>query len=158
MSSYNKNIYLEQRFAGTVKSILGNYFIRQDAIQDQKKGTDFLTFTMHPFKIGLRLRRKCPNFDRYEKEFTLRWELPSGIDTEIHKIRKGLVQYMLYGFVDETETKIIRYFIGDLGVFNQCYKPPRYVFPNNPRDSDLAVWRIDDFPDSFVLHSFQKKH
>lgn len=28
-SSYQKNIYLENNFAGTIKSILGNYFICQ---------------------------------------------------------------------------------------------------------------------------------
>ena len=156
-SSYQKNIYLENNFAGTIKSILGNYFICQDAYQDQNQGTDFLTFTMQPFKIGVRLRRKCKNFEWYKNEFTIRWELPSGNETEIHKIRKGLVQYILYGFVDESEKKIIRYFIGDLKVFN-AHSPtltPR-IFANNPRDSDLAVYKISDFPKSFVVKCYER--
>ena len=148
-SNFQADIQIEKRFAKIVKGILGNYFIKQDIEQDLKLGTDFLTYTMTPFKIGVRLRRKCQNFDRYRDEFTIRWSRPSGIDTEIHKIRKNLVQYILYGFVNGD--KIIQYFIGDLKVFNEFYKPPRFIFLNNPRDSDLAVWNIEDFPESFVL-------
>lgn len=156
-SSYSKNIYLEKDYAGMVKCILGNYFIGQDTYQDQTQGTDFLTFTMRPFKIGVRLRRKCENFDRYKHEFSIRWELPSGVETEIHKIRKNFVQYILYGFVDESEKKIIRYFIGDLKVFN-AHSPaiiPR-IFQNNPRDSDFAVYKIADFPENFILKHYEK--
>lgn len=154
-SSYQKDLQLEKIHSGTIKSILGNYFISQDVYQDQTQGTDFLTFTMQPFKIGVRLRRKCQNYEYYKHEFTLRWSRPSGVETEIHKIRKSLVQYILYGFVDELEKKIIRYFIGDLKVFNAHSPTPR-IFPNNPRDSDLAVYKIADFPKNFILKHYEK--
>ena len=154
MSNFQTDIQLEKKFSRVIKSILGNYFITQDVQEDLHGGTDFLTYTMSPFKIGIRLRRQCKFFDRYKNEFTIRWQRPSGVETEIHKIRKNLVQYILYGFVDESQEKIIQYFIADLKIFNNFYKEPRCVFPNNPRDSDLAVWRISDFPENFILHFY----
>lgn len=155
-SSFQTDIQLEKKFSKTIKGVLGNYFIRQDVQQDLKHGTDFLTYTMQPFKIGLRLRRKDSCFDKYKDEFTIRWSRPSGVDTEIHKIRNNQVQYILYGFVNESQEKIIQYFIGDLGIFNTHYKHPRFIFQNKPRDSDLAVWRITDFPKDFVLHFYKE--
>jgi len=131
---YATDIGLELRFTKTIKGILGNCFIVQDPQHDRQEGTDFEIFTVQPFKVGVRLRRFA-YLDRYGNEFTLRWSRPSGVPTEIDKVRSGLVDYILYGFVDAEERHILQYFIGDLNVFRANEPSPLGIFPNVPPDS-----------------------
>ena len=152
--TYQKDRALEDKFSKTIKGILGNVFITKDIQMDLLHGTDFLTLTVNPFKVAVRLRRQDGNFERYKKEFTIRWSRPSGIETEIHKIKKGLVDYIFYWFVGKEETRIIQYFVGDLRIFNQYEKQPTGIFLNKPPDSKLAVWRIDMFPNNFIKHFY----
>ena len=153
---YKQDIRLENRFSRQIKSILGNYFIGQDAVHDKKQATDFETFTVHPFTVGARLRTHT-YFERYPDEFTIRWSRPSGVLTEIDKIRNGLVDFILYGFVDESETHILSYFLGDLRIFRQREPEPLCIRRNNPPDSELAAFRLCDLPSSFILHRWHKE-
>ena len=143
---------LEKRFSRVIKSVLGNQFICQDTIEDLENGTDFLLLKAYPFKIGVRLRR----YNYYEKisyrtQFTIRWERPSGVQTEIHKIHDSKVDYIFYGFVNKIENKIIQYFIGDLHVFNKVNAKPIAIYFNKPYDSKLAIFDKSQFPDKFIL-------
>lgn len=151
---FNNNIGLEHKFTKLIKGILGNQFIGQDPIKDVENGTDFLLLKAEPFTIGARLRRY--EYFKYKDEFTIRWELPTGNRTEIDKINDGLVDYILYGFVDREEKKIIQYFIGDLNIFRQANILPIAVKPNNPRDSDLAIYKLNHFPNNFILKFWPK--
>ncbi len=154
-NGYDKNIYLENRFAGQIKQILGLHFIRQDVYADRHEGTDFLTMTISPFKVGCRLRRYNYYIKKgYSNQFTIRWFLPSGNDTEIHKIRKGLVDYIIYGFVDKKEENIIQYFIGDLGIFRNCKPEPFGIYENRPPDSHLAAFLIGSLPADFIQKAY----
>ena len=134
-NTYEKNITLERKFSRKIKAILGNQFIVQDPILDQYEGTDFAIMTVKPFKVGVRLRRyKYWLNSKYREQFTTRWKLLSGNKTEIHKIREGLVNYILYGFVDKKEEKIIQYFIGDLKIFILDEPKPYQKRWNEPPD------------------------
>lgn len=148
---FNRDIQLEKRFSRTLKAILGNQFFIQDRIEDLENGTDFLLFRISPFKVGVRLRRYF-YFQNpiYRNEFTIRWKRPSGVPTEIDKINDGLVDYIFYGFVDDEEKKIVQYFIGDLEVFRNTKAGPT-IKPNNPLDSWLAVYNLNQFPKNFIL-------
>lgn len=147
---YRQQIYLEQRFTPKIKAILGCQFITQVVDHDLHNGTDFETFIVKPFTVGARLRRH-KYYAPFGDQFTLRWSLPSGMPTEIDKVRAGLVDYILYGFVNQEETKIIRYFIGDLSVFRQNEPRPVGIFDNDPNDSRLAAYRLDSLPPEFVI-------
>lgn len=154
MNGYAWDIRLEQKFTTDIKSILANIFITQDKIADLKEGTDFLVFQIEPIRVAARLR----TFFHYtvknrRNEFTIRWQRPSGVKTEIDKIREGLVQYIFYGFVDAEERKIIQYFIGDLGVFRQYEPSPIGIYPNKPHDSDLAAYALTQLPTQFIVFS-----
>lgn len=155
MKGYEEDIRLERKFIGDIKIILAKQFIVQDKIADIKQGTDFLIFAIKPFRVAARLRTfyHFKIGDR-KNEFTLRWERPSGIKTEIDKIREGLVQYLFYGFVDSDESNIIQYFIADLNVFIKNEPEPFAIYPNTPRDSDLAVYKIIQFPVNFIIASY----
>ena len=150
---YREDLRLEQRFTTQIKAILGNYFIGQDPQHDREEGTDFEIFTVRPFTVGVRLRT-YPYLLRYPDEFTIRWSRPSGVPTEIHKIRDAKVDYILYGFVGQEEKRIARYFLGDLAVFRQNEPKPMCVRSNNPPDSTLAAYRVADLPSEFVLHQW----
>ena len=151
--SFERDIEIEHKFSRTLKAILGNQFIVQDKIEDLENGTDFLLLRVNPFRVGVRLRRH-KYYLQYPNDFTIRWERPSGVDTEIHKIRKGLVDYILYGFIDEEENKIIQYFIGDLAVFMKTEIKP-IIKPNDPLDSWLAIYRLSYFPEDFVIKFYK---
>lgn len=154
MNGYEKDIRLERKFANDIKAILGNCFIVQNKIADIKEGTDFLVFQIEPIRVAARLRTFSHyNFMDRKNEFTIRWSRPSGIETEIDKIRDKKVQYLFYGFVDANEDNIIQHFIGDLDIFVQFEPEPIGIYPNNPRDSDLAVYKINQFPKSFIIAS-----
>jgi hypothetical protein len=152
---YEQDIRLEVRFGKQIKAILGNYFIGQDVEHDRKQATDFEIFTVRPFTVGVRLRTH-EYLLKYSDEFTIRWSRPSGVPTEIHKIRDGLVDYILYGFVDQQEQHIEQYFLGDLGVFRANEPQPLCVKPNRPPDSELAAYKVASLPSEFVLHWYRR--
>jgi hypothetical protein len=174
--NFQTDIELEHKFSQRIKTVLGNQFITQDRTEDLKKGTDFLLPThrgkkdgdflileMRPFRVGCRLRRsinpktKFRYYPTYKNEFTIRWKRPSGVKTEIHKINEGLVDYILYGFVDEKEEKLVQYFIGDLEVFRNTQATP-IIKPNRPLDSWLAAYRLNQFPERFILKWYERKN
>ena len=156
-NNYETNIRLERRFAKIIKQILGLQFIGQDPVMDKEQGTDFLTFSIQPIKVGVRLRTKG-YYDKYKNQFTIRWSLFSGGKTEIHKIREGLVDYILYGFVDEEEKNIIQYFIGDLNIFRDWEQGmiPDVYQNKDARPTKLAVYNIDTFPKEFIIKFYNK--
>lgn len=157
--TYEKNISLERKFARILKAILGNQFITQDVVMDKQEGTDFAIVTMNPFKVGIRLRRyKYWLNPNYREQFTIRWSLVSGNKTEINKILSGYVNYILYGFVNKEETKIIQYFIGDLNVFRLLNPQPYEIRHNqSANDSDLAIYRLCDMPSDFLIKQWKAK-
>jgi hypothetical protein len=148
------NMLLEYKFEKNIKMILANQFITKDIQMDLKKGTDFLIFNIKPFKIGVRLRRYSYYTGIYKNQFTIRWRLPSGVKTEIHKIRHGYVDYILYGFIDQNEKQIIQYFIGDLNMFRKN-EPKPIDKPVNKHEwgTQLAVYHLRQFPLSFIKDS-----
>ncbi len=151
---YETDITLERRFSKTIRSILGCYFFTQETWQDQQEATDFAVFTAQPVKVAVRLRRH-KFLLTYPHQFTIRWTRPSGIKTEIDKIRIGLVDYMLYGFVDEEEARLVQYALCDLRVFRAHEPKPLCVKDNDPPDSQLAAFGFPQFPSAFILKTWQ---
>jgi len=155
-TSFQRDFDIETRFTRQIKAILGNYFFRKDVEADLREGTDFLIYEAGSVRVAARLRRysywKNPQF---RDEFTIRHSRPSGIKTEIHKIREGLVDYMLYGFIDEQEQRIIQYFISDLVIFRACDPEPLMVNENADGSSRFAVYGISQFPDDFILKTYK---
>jgi len=133
-----------------IKNILGQHFITQIVQADLEEAQDFGIYHVKPFSVGVRLRR-FQYFESFHNEFTIRWSRPSGVKTEIDKIREALVDFILYGFLDEKEQNIIQYFIGDLRIFRELNLEPCKIMPNNPHDSDLAVFKFSQFPRKFFL-------
>jgi hypothetical protein len=132
-------------------------FIGQDYEQDIKYATDFLVFSINPFKVACRLRTyKFYLNPEYREEFTIRCSLTSGKETELDKIRKGFADYIFYGFVDEKEEKIVKYFIGNLNIFRDYEGGMRFkVFENKDKNpTKLAVYKVSQFPKEFIVKEY----
>ena len=67
-------------------------------------------------RIGCRVR-KNHYIAQYGDEFTIRSGRPSGVKTELTKIIEGWGDYLFYGFCDENEKSLEKWFIGDLKAF-----------------------------------------
>lgn len=145
-----KDWSLEYKFEPQIKTILADQFITKDIDADMEQATDFAIYAVNPFKVAVRLRR-YEFYSSFSHQFTVRWLRPSGVETEIDKIREGKVDYFLYGFVNEPETKIIQHFIGDLAIFRNNEPNPYQIFPNKPHDSDFAVYNIGQLPPTFIV-------
>jgi hypothetical protein len=147
--SFQTDSRLETTFTPEIKTILADLFIQKHVFADLNEATDFAIFTVKPFRVGVRLRR-YEFFNDYRHQFTIRWSRPSGVETEIHKIRKGYVTHYLYGFVNKSETRIIFYRIFDLSKFGN--PTPSTIFENkDPPDSKFAVFNVKDFPKEFLI-------
>lgn len=148
---------LEIKFTKTIKGILGNYFIVKDISADLSQGTDFLVLQIKPFRIACRLRRYT-YYRLYADEFTIRWKNPNGYKTEYQKIMDGFVDFLFYGFLNEEETKIISYFIGDLRIFRGCdvNKYPRIQKNKSPDYNEFACYTKSIFPKEFILIEYPK--
>ena len=155
---YDNGIRLERKFAKEIKCILGLVFIGQDAEMDRNQATDFLTFTIKNIKVACRLRT-YNYYLKYPDEFTIRSELYSGNKTELQKIREELVDYIFYGFVDENENKIIRYFIGDLDIFRKYEQTIKYEKQINKdaRPNKFRAYKINHFPRIFIIKEYTKE-
>lgn len=156
-NTYDFNIRLERKFAKQIKAILGMQFIGQNPVMDREQATDFMILSMYPIKVACRLRTyKFYLNPEYRNEFTIRCNLYSGNETELDKIRKGFADYIFYGFVDEKEEKMIKYFIGNLDIFRDYEGGMKFkVFENKDKNpSKLAVYKISQFPKEFIIKSF----
>ncbi len=150
-ASFDRDKALEEKFAEDIKAILGKVFITRDKIEDEKRGTDFFVFVIRNLRVAVRLRR-WPPFKSWFENFTIRWSRPSGIATEIDKIREGMVDYLFYGHLNKDETEIAWWFVGDLKVFRENEPKPIKVFENkDAKRSQGAVFRILDLPSEFIV-------
>ncbi len=147
---------LEGRYARQIKAILGNQFFVKDMKADLKEGKDFLILRAEPISVAVRLRRN-KYLIRYGEEFTIRWSRPSGVLTEIDKIRSGDVSHMLYGFEKAEKNGIEKYAIFDMDIFRWMDLEglrPVEIRPNNPPDSELAAYKKTQFPPPFIIKQF----
>lgn len=105
------------RFIPEIKSIIGPRLLVEtpDAI-DREQAADLMVFTVRGVTIAARLRR--PGYlDKYRYEFTIRARRDSGAVTELSKIVDGWGDWMFYGHVDDTESRLAWWWLLDLHSF-----------------------------------------
>ena len=149
------------QFLPEIKRILGEHLIREGTIEeDTKQNTDLIVLTLNPIRIACRIRKhQHLNKGNRANEFTIRKNVPSGNPSEMRKIWNGWGDYFFYGFSNETETAIQKWFIGDLEIFrnfvkqryNETKKIPATTMINTDGSSDFYVFKLADMPDNFLL-------
>jgi len=144
-------------FLPEIKSILGRHLISEPPIEeDQERNTDLMVLKMDAVRIGCRMRR-IENL-KYEDEFTIRAERPSGAKTELEKIIAGWGNYFFYGFGEEGI--LYKWTLADLNIFRIWFF--RYVKENKGKypgiskgnvdgSSGFLAFRWSELPGEFVI-------
>lgn len=85
----------------TVRSIAGKIISIEEASQedDIKRATDYRLVTVDGGSIGCRIRNGSKFFILYH-DLTIRSRRPSGVLTELDKIRSGFPKWYFYGWAD----------------------------------------------------------
>jgi len=151
------------KFLPEIKRILGEHLIGEPPQEeDAERNTDLIVLRMEAVRIGCRVR-KHQYASRYGNEFTIREGRPSGVKTELTKIIEGWGDYFLYGFADEQESSLCRWFLGDMKVFRLWFN--RHIISgkgeipgSQKQNTDAAsswfrAFNLDDLPAEFVVAS-----
>lgn len=95
--------------------------------QDCFNGTDYVVTAAHQcWAVRIRSSRYMR---RYPWEFTVRSRVRGGGETELHKIRKGWGDRMLYAYAGEAPGELDAWRVLDLHAFRQQEKQDRALYP-----------------------------
>jgi hypothetical protein len=148
LSSLDEDRNFESKFEEQCRQILAREFIIRDLHRDLNEATDFIVFG--ELRAAMRVRR-YKWFREYWNQFTIRFLRPgSGVPTEVNKFLQGLVQWFLYAFCDENESKLVQWAIFDLSKFDVVAIDPRTFRWNTPPDSLLAAYNVAAQPKGFT--------
>ena len=148
---------LENKYKPETLAILGSIFFEKVEIDDLENGTDFAVYRIKPKNRIANRWRDIQYHPRYGNQFTIRWELPSGGRTERHKIQDFLVDYLLYGFVDEFGPGIVKWKLIDLEPIATNYIVPSELHQNNtPDKTTLAAFDLDSYPKDKIIKVWQR--
>ena len=146
------------RFLPEIKAIIGMHLIGEIEEEDQERNTDLVVLKLDAVRVACRIRRHR-YLDGYADEFTIRAGRPSGVKTELTKIIEGWGDYIFYGFSDEAEEHLARWFLGDLCVVrlwinrslvgNQGRLPGR-LMSNCDGSSEFLALKVSDLPLDFI--------
>lgn len=145
------------KFIPEISGLIGKALIRPaPMLDDQQRNTDLIVLTLGDARIACRVRRN-KYLAEYADEFTIRSGRPSGTKTELTKIIEGWGDFLFYGFCDESEIRISRWFLGELGALrlfiNRELASGRrpWLDKNNDDDSSsFKAFRTLDIP-GFVV-------
>lgn len=160
MKEWQKDKRWSDRFLPEIKRNLGEYLIGEPPVEeDQERNTDLIVLRMEAIRIGCRVR-KYGYLERYGEEFTIRAGRPSGIKTELTKIIEGWGNYFFYGFSDEKELCLAKWFLCDLNVFRWWFNRrliidkgnvPGISKNNTDNSSFFLAFKISEFPENFII-------
>lgn len=161
MGSWQQDKKWSDRFIPEITSHLGQILITEPpAIEDMERNSDLMVFGMDSVRIGCRIRTHS-YLENYANEFTIRSGRPSGVKTELTKILEGWGDYFFYGFSNESETALQRWFCGDLKVFRIWFNReltgmdagsvPGYGKVNYDGSSSFKAFHLRDLPKDFIV-------
>ena len=153
------------RFIPEIKQHLASVLIQEaPLIEDARRNTDLIVLRMDAIRIACRIRHHKYAL-KYPHEFTIRAGRPSGAKTELAKLIAGWGDYIFYGFADQSDGSLCRWFIGDLSVFRTWHAielwrgNPEHMPGAKQSNGDQSSWfmaydtRV--MPPDFVVSSSQ---
>jgi hypothetical protein len=146
------------RFIDHAKSILGRFLFQEaPRLEDQKRNTDLIVLTgPGDVRVAFRARREGRYLADYGHQFTIRSSRPSGVATELDKLREGWGHYMLYGFGADRSSPadyLKAWALIDLAVF-RAYPNVRGRELPNPDGTKFRAYDYGSFPPELLLGSF----
>lgn len=111
-----------------------------DMDADTKKATDFVV-TVKGGSVAVRIRRDVAQ--KYQ-DFTIRAQMRSGYETELHKIKKGFADFYLYVWTQSDS--ITRWILINLQTMRESgsFNAPREVRWNKDGGSAFIYFAIDE--------------
>jgi len=122
--------------APALKEAIAQMFLKCSTISQDYQGTDWVYEGAEKTNIACRIRR-LESAKRY-RDFTLRSARSSGAKTELAKIRDGVGNLYLYGWVDDEELQ--EYVVISLDVFRKCGLA--YVDRTSKMNKDRKTWFV----------------
>ncbi len=146
------------RFIPEIKELIGKYLLQTAPVEeDMNANTDLIVLGMNSIRIACRVRR-YKYLSLYRDQFTIRSGRPHGTKTELTKIIEGWGDFFFYGFCDETEKYIPKWFLGDLKIFRVWFtrellsrKHPWKEHRNKDNSSDFISFNLFDMPKGFIV-------
>jgi hypothetical protein len=118
VSDYQRNRQWSDRFIPELRRLIGPHLLIPSTLeQDTREAADLVVLRAKNFSVACRVRR--PGYlSKYEGQFTLRYRVVSGAETELSKIAKGWGDWMFYGYaVADDSTSIRPWWLIDLAAF-----------------------------------------
>lgn len=116
-SRYQSARAFSDRYIPTIQKIVGQHLLKPASFElDADEATDLIVMTARDIRIAARVRNDT-YLDRYGYEFTIRSKVRSGVDTELDKVRRGMAQWMFYGFGAPDSDQIPHWWLIDLNAF-----------------------------------------
>lgn len=155
MGSYGKDRKWSDQFNDPIRGIIGPLLLKTTSLEvDMKQAADFdVVFTAQNITIASRMR-KHRYLAKYSQQFTVRSIRSNGVVTELAKIMNGFGDWFFYGFADETNTKIYKWWIIDLDSFRASQ---HLVYPEeiDNRDGTYGnAYDVQSFPDNPPILKF----
>lgn len=161
MNPYRTNRRFGDLFMDEAKKVLGLFVcVPANLNLDTQHATDFTIIQVNPH-IAFRVR-ETKYQEKYGNQFTIRYQVPSGQDTEFQKIMQGKADWLLYCFGEENPfPHFTKWTLLDLSAF-------RYHMTHNQDQinwgvrcnndgSQLAWFDITSFPTDYPLIIGQSK-
>jgi hypothetical protein len=130
--------------------------------EDLRRNTDLTLRTLmdlpklgRPLRLSLRVRRR-EYASRYADQFTVRLSRPSGVTTEMGKLRSGFGDLTVYGFESEPGSdRMHPWFLANAEMLRDYINRGGYyeVKDNKDGSSQLAAVYLGDMPLGFILDS-----
>ena len=141
-----------------IKACLGTCLLREgDFREDARENTDLRVLFLESVRIGVRIRR-YPFYEKYPDDFTIRYSVPSGAKTEIHKIMDGWGDLFFYCFSNEQENRLIKWTLADLNVFREWYTDGMGIVKPVPVSGCfMEAFGWSQFPDNLIVDSSEKR-
>lgn len=155
--------YIEQRrwsdkFIPAIKKIIGQYLLVPSSFEeDTQHACDLIIMKARDMRIAARIRKYHYSLS-YGDEFTIRCKTQYNQKTEIHKIIEGWGDWFFYGFANETEEDISKWFLIDLHVLrrNRLQKQPVKTGVQDNFDQTGFRWfKIWSFTPDILIASSQ---
>lgn len=146
------------RFIPEIRELIGKYLLQAAPVEeDMKANTDLIVLGMNSIRIACRIRRN-KYLCLYRDQFTIRSGRPQGTKTELTKIIEGWGDFLFYGFCDEAEKYLKKWFLGDLKIFRVWFNRKLLMreYPwinqsNQDKSSDFKSFSLLDMPEGFII-------
>lgn len=121
---------------------------------DARRNTDFQIATLgNGHRIACRARRG-EYAARYHSDFTIRYSRPSGVETEWHKLRAGLGDYIIYGFAGDAPGRLARWVLINAHLVREYLDDGgRWTLHENDDGTQFAALALDQLPIGAVINT-----